>query len=60
MSSSACSTRKEGEDGPLGAQGVPLTPGRSLAVDPPITRSALPVFVAAPELPTRRARRSDG
>ena len=25
---------KEGEDGPIGAQGVSLTPGRSLAVDP--------------------------
>ncbi len=24
---------EEGRDGPLGAEGVPLTPGRSLAVD---------------------------
>ena len=41
---------KEGEDGPIGAQGVSLTPGRSLAVDPSFHALGLPVFVAAPEL----------
>ena len=41
---------KEGGDGPIGAQGVSLTPGRSLAVDPSFHRLGLPVFVEAPEL----------
>ena len=41
---------KEGEDGPIGAQGVSLTPGRSLAVDPSFHALGLPVFVEAPEL----------
>jgi membrane-bound lytic murein transglycosylase A len=41
---------KEGEDGPIGAQGVSLTPGRSLAVDPSFHALGLPVFVAAPKL----------
>jgi peptidoglycan lytic transglycosylase A len=41
---------KEGEDGPIGAQGVSLTPGRSLAVDPSFHALGLPVFVRAPEL----------
>jgi membrane-bound lytic murein transglycosylase A len=41
---------KEGAVGPIGAQGVPLTPGRSLAVDPSFHVLGLPVFVAAPEL----------
>jgi len=41
---------KEGEDGPIGAQGVSLTPGRSLAVDPAFHALGLPVFVEAPEL----------
>jgi membrane-bound lytic murein transglycosylase A len=40
---------KEGEDGPIGAQGVSLTPGRSLAVDPQFHALGLPVFVEAPE-----------
>ena len=41
---------KEGEDGPIGAQGVSLTPGRSLAVDPSFHALGLPVFVEAPEM----------
>lgn len=35
---------------PLGAEGVPLTPGRSLAVDAAYQKLGLPVFVTAPEL----------
>jgi len=41
---------KEGEDGPIGAQGVSLTPERSLAVDPAFHALGLPIFVEAPEL----------
>ncbi|MBC8014056.1 MAG: murein transglycosylase A [Methyloceanibacter sp.] len=37
-------------DGPLGAQGVALTPGRSLAVDPAYHALGTPVFVTVPEL----------
>lgn len=44
---------EEGRDGPLGAEGVPLTPGRSLAVDTEYHRLGLPVFVAAPGLTTQ-------
>jgi membrane-bound lytic murein transglycosylase A len=39
-----------GSSAPLGAEGVPLTPGRSLAVDAAYHRLGLPVFVTAPEL----------
>jgi membrane-bound lytic murein transglycosylase A len=39
-------------DGPVGAQGVALTPGRSLAVDTEYHRLGLPVFVTAPDLAT--------
>jgi membrane-bound lytic murein transglycosylase A len=42
----------EGRDGPRGAQGVPLTPGRSLAVDTVYHRLGLPVFVTAADLVT--------
>jgi membrane-bound lytic murein transglycosylase A len=35
------------EEGPLGAMGVPLTPGRSLAVDPAHIPYGAPVYVAA-------------
>ncbi|MDQ0325416.1 membrane-bound lytic murein transglycosylase A [Rhodopseudomonas julia] len=38
------------EDGPLGAAGVPLSAGRSLAVDPGFAPFHLPVFVSAPPL----------
>jgi membrane-bound lytic murein transglycosylase A len=41
---------------PLGAEGVPLTPGRSLAVDAAYHRLGLPIFVAAPELGGERGR----
>jgi membrane-bound lytic murein transglycosylase A len=43
---------EEGRDGPRGAQGVALTPGRSLAVDTAYHRLGLPVFVTAAELVT--------
>lgn len=43
-------TQEEADDGPLGAQGVALTPGRSLAVDGSIHRLGLPVWVVAPSL----------
>jgi membrane-bound lytic murein transglycosylase A len=36
--------------GPVGAQGVPLTPGRSLAVDTAYHALGTPIFVTAPEL----------
>ena len=36
--------------GPLGAVGVPLTPGRSLAVDPTYAPLGAPVYVSAPTL----------
>ncbi|MGD9502646.1 MAG: murein transglycosylase A [Methyloceanibacter sp.] len=41
---------EEGSSGPRGAQGVALTPGRSLAVDTEYHRLGLPVFVTAPGL----------
>jgi membrane-bound lytic murein transglycosylase A len=37
-------------DGPLGAAGVPLTAGRSLAVDRTLMTFHMPIFVAAPTL----------
>lgn len=37
-------------DGPLGALGTPLTPGRSLAVDTAHHVLGMPVYVAAPKL----------
>jgi len=37
-------------DGPLGALGIPLTSGRSLAVDTAYHELGLPVYVAAPKL----------
>lgn len=39
-------------DGPIGAQAVALTPGRSLAVDASYHKLGTPVFVAAPAAPT--------
>jgi membrane-bound lytic murein transglycosylase A len=46
-------------DGPLGAQGVALTPGRSLAVDPRLMPLGAPVWLdttdpLAPSTPLRR------
>ena len=46
--------------GPVGAQGVPLTPGRSLAVDASYHSLGTPVFVAAPDLAVGRRARSAG
>ncbi len=40
----------EGADGPVGAQSVALTPGRSIAVDPAYNALGLPIFVEAEEL----------
>ena len=40
----------ESGEGPIGAQGVTLTPGRSLAVDAAYHKLGLPVFVTAPDL----------
>lgn len=40
----------EAENGPHGAMGVPLTPGRSLAVDPRHHQLGLPIWVRAPDL----------
>jgi len=42
----------EGADGPIGAEGVALTPGRSLAVDAAFHRLGLPVFVTVADLAT--------
>jgi len=42
----------EARDGPLGAQGVALTPRRSLAVDTEYHRLGTPVFVTADQLAT--------
>lgn len=46
----------EAGEGPVGAQGVPLTPGRSLAVDTSYHKLGTPVFVAAPDLATPDGR----
>ena len=37
--------------GPAGALGVPLTPGRSIAVDPRVTPMGYPVYLSAPTPP---------
>ena len=37
--------------GPVGALGVPLTPGRSIAVDPRVTPMGYPVYLSAPTPP---------
>jgi peptidoglycan lytic transglycosylase A len=42
----------EAGDGPIGAQGVALTAGRSLALDASYHKLGTPVFVTAPEAPT--------
>jgi len=41
---------KDAGEGPIGAQGVPLTPGRSLAVDTAYHALGTPIFVTAPAL----------
>ena len=43
---------KDAGDGPVGAQGVPLTPGRSLAVDTAYHKLGTPIFVTAPQAAT--------
>jgi len=47
---------EEGRDGPLGAGGVPLTPGRSLAVDTEYIPLGTPIFVTVAGLETPDAR----
>ena len=42
-------TITDNENGPIGALGVPLTPGRSLAVDPRTTPLGVPVFISTTE-----------
>jgi membrane-bound lytic murein transglycosylase A len=42
---------EEGRDGPLGAEGVPLTPERSLAIDPVYLPLGSPILVVADDLP---------
>ncbi|MGO4781247.1 3D domain-containing protein, partial [Lysobacter sp. 2RAB21] len=39
----------DGPEGPIGALGVPLTAGRSLAVDPRSTPLGSPVFISTKE-----------
>jgi membrane-bound lytic murein transglycosylase A len=46
----------EAGDGPVGAQAVALTPGRSLAVDPIYHKLGTPVFVSAPDLKTPKGK----
>jgi membrane-bound lytic murein transglycosylase A len=46
----------EAGDGPVGAQGVALTPGRSLAVDAAYHKLGTPVFVNAPDLMTPKGK----
>jgi membrane-bound lytic murein transglycosylase A len=43
----------EAGDGPIGAEGVPLSPGRSLAVDPIYHKLGTPIFVTVPGLKTQ-------
>jgi membrane-bound lytic murein transglycosylase A len=43
---------KQADEGPVGAQGVTLTPGRSLAVDRAYHAFGTPIFVAAPKAVT--------
>lgn len=40
----------EGAKGPQGAMTLPLTPGRSLAVDPRYHKMGMPIWVSAPEV----------
>jgi len=47
---------EEGRTGPLGAEGVVLTPGRSLAVDTEYTALGTPVFVTVTDLETPEGR----
>jgi len=51
--------RRLSGEGPIGAQGVPLTPGRSLAVDPRFVPLGAPVWIdiVDPVAPHKRLRR---
>ena len=49
--------QSEGALGPLGALSVPLTPGRSLAVDPAFHPLGAPIYVTSPSLKTEPGRR---
>jgi membrane-bound lytic murein transglycosylase A len=49
----------EAAQGPHGALGAPLTPGRSLAVDPRYHRLGLPIWVSAPALRDEQDRPFD-
>lgn len=45
---------EEGRHGPLGAQSVPLTAGRSLAIDPVCTPLGCPIYLVADNLLTEK------
>jgi membrane-bound lytic murein transglycosylase A len=47
---------KQAGEGPVGAQGVTLTPGRSLAVDRAYHKFGTPIFVAAPKAETAEGK----
>jgi len=49
-------SEEEGRDGPRGARGVVLTPGRSLAVDTEYTPLGTPVFVTSTDLDAPEGR----
>ena len=55
MFSSASFGPRRRTGGPVGAEGVALTPGRSLAVDAAYHALGTPIFVTAPELATPEA-----
>jgi Membrane-bound lytic murein transglycosylase len=46
----------DGHDGPIGSLGVPISAGRSIALDPRYVRLGLPVFLST-QLPTGPTRR---
>ena len=46
--------------GPMGALSVPLTPGRSLAVDPTYAPLGSPVYVSAPTLAPASGKKGEG
>ena len=49
--------KTEHGEGPHGALGLPLTPGRSLAVDPRYHQLGLPIWISAPELKDGKGHR---
>jgi membrane-bound lytic murein transglycosylase A len=49
-------TEQGGDEGPIGAAGVPLTPLRSLAIDRALHTFHVPVWVDAPALPDPETR----